>query len=366
MKDWLREHASALFIAFEFAMALSLFLGGLYFAETYASATSQREILLRALGIILINLSGVFVAAATATLFFGFDDVRRNLAASLARMFSEADVVELLGPHIKARLRLKLAADMVHDTASGVNASLYKHLEELRVGALSTPYASNTNFSYTITESDLPGFRRGHLTMTYRLHTEHLRGAAQYPVRFYREVVAPKDVFRGNEWLERANIVVGNLSFGHEHVTFTAEEQRPGIIKHTATLEKMVDLSGPETDVVIDVTTLSSDSDPSACFVSRYATSGFSATVVRDSSHVYTAYWYRYCTPERQSPAGGYMTSHPNGISIHTNDWVLPGEGVAVIVVPGKDFALDNALARAHHDAANVSAAHSGHVAPAS
>ena len=76
MRSWFRRHASALFVALLFVVTCACFFVGLYLTEDNTGAQTHQAAVLRAFGIILINLSGVGVAAAVTTIFFTFNDVQ--------------------------------------------------------------------------------------------------------------------------------------------------------------------------------------------------------------------------------------------------------------------------------------------------
>jgi hypothetical protein len=95
-------------------------------------------------------------------------------------------------------------------------------------------------------------------------------------------------------------------------------------------LEKNVTLVDPEVDVRVELHALASDADPAVSYAARYPTSGFTLTVIRDADHMYDATWFLSCATHQHVPDKGSVTSMPSGLSVRTNDWVLPGEGVTV------------------------------------
>jgi hypothetical protein len=333
MRKWFREHASALFVSLLSGGTIGLFLIGLYLTEDNAGISTRGAATLRAIGVILINLSGVGVAAAVATVFFNFPDVQRYLATSLAKMLAEGDLVGVLNTEAKSRLRERLVHDLIKDRANQIQPSLYRHIESVVVDALANPYVSNTAYTLTILPHDSPGFRREHFAGTFRIHTDHLRRGSTFPARFYRSIDVPEHLIQEFEgWIESAKIVVGVNHFTHQHFQRTSEPLANGMVRLIASFEKTVELSAAETDVVLETVTTNSSQDQAAFFVARYASLGFAATLIFDENHHYEAAWYLSCPPELNRPLMGNETALPSGKTVRTNDWLLPGEGVALTI----------------------------------
>lgn len=333
VRRWSQEHASALFLGGIVAATLTLFLAGLWLTEANATGAAGASVFLRAVGVVLINLSGVGVAGAVATLFFSFEDVQKYLAAALARLLSEGNVVELLAPLAKARLKERLAHDLVSQSVRTINSSLYRHVEILSSGTLGAAYASNVSYAQTITSCHLPNLRRTHLVHTYRIHTGHMIGS-EFPVRLFHAITIPEDQAGSlGEWLDSADVTVGDQHFSKADVECKVIPEPAGMQKYTASFSRTVKLTDPETDIRMEIRALSQEGD-SVCFLARYPSSGLSATLVRDDGYIFDAQWFLYCPPDQSLPTRGYVTRSPNGISVWTHDWVLPGEGVALTIVP--------------------------------
>lgn len=323
--SWFGQHASALFLAALVILSLFLLLTGM-------ALQSSAQLWMQTAGSVLLQLSGGALAAAVAATFLSFADVRSQLAATVTKLISEGGVVKVLSPDARARLREETILANLAPMVDRLDPSLLSHLEGLSHRCLSMPIASNCviNRNYTDwPQNDL--FLECDCTMNYRLSVRHLeRSCATIPYRIVHEM----SLFAGHaltteDILLRFECRFGDQIFGKDCCDITTIEQgRIPIIRTVFSQHiEVVD----ELDVSLAYTLLIPKKDNSTLQFARFPTSGFHVTVSYSADYEYDGTWLKSGEPNFEfQPGRNEVLAVKAGLTASTNDWILPGEGIAI------------------------------------
>jgi hypothetical protein len=327
-ESWYVRHASALFITVLVLIGIGLGLYGLRLSQRGPGGISY-------FGNVLAHFSGALLAAAIGTVFLSLPDVRQYVASTVARLFSHADVVELLSSDTKDRLRERLAIDAVKASASMINGSLFNHLQVTLTTSLANPYVTNLSFSTVIS----PHLSNSHLVAThrivsYRINARNLSSPQyKFPFVFFTDASFPSEFsLVVEDWFQYFSARVGDVQFGKADLQLQ-EKKQGNLTVFEAELSRDVFIA-EEVDVTIEYRIFAPLSDPiMACFA-RYPSYGVSATLHFSEDYAYDCAWFMACPPSSNIPGRGQVNYPPNGISVRTNDWMLPGEGVVLYYCP--------------------------------
>ncbi|HEX2203494.1 MAG TPA: hypothetical protein VHG91_09365 [Longimicrobium sp.] len=323
-KNWFSKHSSVGFVLW--LLLLSLLLLG--FGEFLNRSSSPIG---KIAGVVLLQLSGSAVAALIVALFFSFKDVRDQIAASAASLLSSGELIDTLSESARAKLEEQIILKKLGNRVVGLEPSLIASLDQLRNRVLTAHYLQNFIQEVTLTpHRDDPRLLFRRLVRHFRVRSYHLApNLRQYPFRFYTEIGLPEGIdFDNADLLREFEVVVGSAVLTREHIKI--ERELSGslpVLTITCEADLAVDR---ELDVRITISTLGSVRDTTELLIARYPTLGFHASVKYMEDMYYDCAWFKSWDPEVTYRIGR-QSSHkfPNGMSVSTNDWVLPGEGVA-------------------------------------
>ena len=285
---------------------------------------------------VITQFAGALTAIALTAFFFSLPDLRKYLANTVVRLISDGDIVSLLSRNSQASFRSRLHLEMVGENAEEAEPTLHAHVEKIISTALGSPYV--TNYRCIISVSPLTGDDTRfleHVSIQYRLHVHHLKSGVLVPIRFYQEQSFPKDSKPAHRsWVKAFSFEVGKLTAGINDIVFAEQVENESVLM---TASCSLDLNVHEdVDVSISSTLIIPDHDPVQMVCARYPSQGFFVSLTRGAEFTYDCGWFTVCDPSEDLPAKGRIDTLPNGIQAGTNDWLLPGEGVAVYYYPKK------------------------------
>lgn len=322
--SFIRKHSSIIFII-GLVVAGSLLLPVGFLLQTHPNSW------VISLGIVLNQMGGCLIGVALTAVFVNLPDLRGYLATMITTLFTEGDVVPLLSFKTKSKLRERLLLDSVKNRATTVEPTLLTHVRKVNETIFSVPYITNYHVQSTITRdaNDKNVFVEYSVT-SYRVHVHHLLPAHKtFQMRNFHETTFPVSLAKtANDWMRRFEVRIGNHTFSRNDAIF--EESPFGSSRLIVVrLDKDIPL---ESDV--DVTVISEvagySHDPVHMVIARFPCQGFHVNLSFEEGYNYDCGWFTHCPVLLNVPEKGQVDFLPNGISASTNEWVMPGEGVAL------------------------------------
>ena len=84
-------------------------------------------------------------------------------------------------------------------------------------------------------------------------------------------------------------------------------------------------------DVLLEIETLSSKNINDEVLIARYPTNGYKVTLRYSKEFEYDSCWFNSIQRKDMSELNSeQQIAYPDGISVVTNDWILPGNGVTL------------------------------------
>ncbi len=318
------EHGSVVFLGTMLILGGILMVIGIWLNQ-------QTSSIFMYLGLAMLQFSGALIAVALTAFFFNLPDLRNYLAKTIATLFSRGDVVPLLSDNTKNNLRKRLAMDSAGASVEQIEPTLFKHIMDINKASLSSPYVSNYHLAITITaDSDHKGYVFNHHVASFRLHVHHLNVQEMvFPVRFFQECVFPKDdTPEMDQWIRSFHAEIGAKNFNSTDLE-TKEKPSGDNILFQLVLHSEVTIS-EDIDVCFTSELWGFQNDPVQMVFARYPSQGFHVSLTFTDEFKYYCGWFIHCDPLTDIPTRGRVDSLKNGISVRTNDWVLPGEGVII------------------------------------
>ena len=329
-RSFIAQHASALFLAALVVIGIVLMVAGYELSEPTAT---QRG----AAGSILMQFAGALIAVSLTAFLFNLPDLRNYLARTIADLFSRGDVVAILSEPTQGVLRRRLVLELAGETVESYEPTLMSELELLSQLSLRAPYATNHTNEIRVTASpDVAGLFVESSVASYRLHTHHLR-LDHYPftMRYSHEVAFPRDIAPAKDkWIESFSFRAGDKQFGRSDLDVTVEDL--GELRvFRADFSHQIDVR-EFIDVCCEAKLLCTERDPLLIVSARYPTQGMRVSLTFDSERLYDCAWFRRCEVEQKVPSRDILDSRPDGITVSTNNWILPGEGVVLYYYTGQ------------------------------
>ena len=197
--------------------------------------------------------------------------------------------------------------------------------------SLSSPYVSNYHCSITLrSDSDHKGYIFDYSVTSYRLHVHHLNvPKVAIPVRFYQEHSFPSDEIPEMEhWVRNFKAEIGNKVFDRNDLKFTTQHLGENILFQIVLHTELI--ISEDVDVCFTAEFWALQNDPVQMVFARYPSQGFHVNLVFSDEFKYDCGWFIQCDPLTDMPPRGRIDISKNGISARMNDWILPGEGVAL------------------------------------
>lgn len=324
---WYRRHRSALFIALlAIAVPILLWIG------MNIKGTPNKDII----GTFLVQLSGTAFAGCIGMLFLSFPDIREQISSSIANLFSEGDIASYVSPQSLNTINRKIIAEKVGNTISFLDKSLYSHFDKVQTDCYRMTHLHNSNIQIRNLASDeykdLIVYERFH---TFRISAQHLRGnEAEFEYKLLHIARIPNYLdIKEEQFIKNFSARFDEQSITSFDLTRT-EENSISVFKLSFVHNMVVNGA---VDVAMRYSVLGDPQDRSAFLMARYPTYGFRATVMYTDSYDYEALWFTTGNPLfKEYPGVSETQRFDDGISVGTNEWVLPGEGLAVTWLPKK------------------------------
>ena len=327
-KSFLSRHGSVFFLAGVFLLGFILIPSGLYFQQSESA-------ILSGLGVVLLQFSGALIAVALTAFAFNLPDLREYMAGTVATLFTRGEIVPILSTPTKEVLQKRLWLDLTSEEVLDVEPTLYGYLNKLAKCCFESPYVTNYHYALGLSESkEEKAFLFVHSVLSYRLHVHHLDTAnIRLPFRYFRQESFPKEAApKIEEWLSNFKLDVGDQEFTIDDIN-REQEESGDIVHFRAIFEKEIKIL-QDVDVNIIVDMLRVREDPIEITYARYPSQGFHVTLSFDEKNTYDHGWFTHCDPADDVSLRRRVDLLPNGISARTNEWVLPGEGVAIYYYP--------------------------------
>jgi hypothetical protein len=107
----------------------------------------------------------------------------------------------------------------------------------------------------------------------------------------------------------------------------------------TITFEKNIEIID-YSDVLLEIETLSSKNVNDEVFIARYPTNGYKVTLRYSKEYEYDSCWFNSIPRKDMSEINSeQQIVYHDGISVMTNDWILPGNGVSLCWYRKNNFA---------------------------
>jgi len=279
----------------------------------------------------MLQLSGALIAVALTAFFINLPDLRNYLAKTIATLFSRGDVVPLLSDNTKNTLRKRLAMDLADAYVAQIEPTLFKHIMDINKASLSSPYVSNYHCAIALTaDSDHKGYIFDHSVTSFRLHVHHLNVPKMaIPVRFYQENAFSKDETpEMDQWIRNFRAEIGTKLFDYNDLKLNKEPFGDNILLQMVLHSDLI--ISEDVDVCFTAESWVLQNDPVQMVFARYPSQDFHVSLVFSDELKYDCGWFIHCDPLTDIPSRGRVDILKNGISARMNDWILPGEGVAL------------------------------------
>ncbi len=322
MRDWIRAHGSAVFVGVLIVLSVVLVVGGVRFQD-------QSGLWGMPLGALMLQLSGATLTAAIATIFFSFEDVRRYMAATVARLITRGELADLLSAEARERLDKRLVLQSLEPDVLFLEPSLHSVLTKRREECLASLHIHNLVYEVNLT--DYPEDKRflvRHVNQSYRVKAHHLDlRPRKFRLRVYQEVTMPPGhALEPGSFLKEFSVTVGDDKLNSEDVRITAETSGTNPVM-VLEIERDYEFTS-ELDVFIACSTLMNAEERSEIYYARYPTVGARVCLRFSEDFTYDGAWFKaWHSPTSIRTGRKRQEILANGIAAVTHDWLLPGEG---------------------------------------
>lgn len=167
-KAWLKQHSSAFFVFSLFLIAIIFLFSGYYIQF-------KAHPICKMIGNILMQLSGASLAAAIATIFLNFSDIKNYIASMVTSIISDGDFVKLLSYESKNMFHNKLIKEKLDYKVISLEPSLFNHLQNILEECLSVLHAYNYTVQEVISKHDkIENMIFKEVSISFRLNSRHL------------------------------------------------------------------------------------------------------------------------------------------------------------------------------------------------
>jgi hypothetical protein len=329
-KSWFTLHKSAFLIFALFVVGFVFVIVGIFVEEGEGRYAQF-------LGKLLIELSIASFVGGIATLFLSLPDVRHQLTSVLATLFSEGKIAGLLSVTARESLNKELLQQRLGTEVARIDEDLFGRLIDLNDESLKCVHLHDYHLVTSFgTHPNNPAFLYQRAVITFRINISHLLSHADRPVKFPFKVSYEIDLPLGTimsdkEFLFEFKLKVGDMEFTEAKI----ERKENGEVRALRfEFEKEFGLNAEDTGVEVTYRAARLKSDNVSIWRARYPTRGFQTSVYYTNDFDYNCKWF---TSVRAKSAAGMFASLDNGITATRDDWVLPGEGIAIYWTPKQD-----------------------------
>jgi hypothetical protein len=337
---WTRKHGSAI-------MVFILVLSGVLFSFFGNSLSNSTITFVKILGIFFIQLGTTLIVAAVATLFFNLRDIKESMVRMASQLLANSEVIPFLSKEAKDRLEESIVFDRLKSTVSRLQPDLYNVVTLIRDKYLNTFHLQNFHEEVFVSpHPSNPAFVHRESTRTFKVIPYYLANSQRtFSLCYNLEIGVPKDIpISEEEFLINFEVRAGDNLFGlADAVVKESTSGSLGVMRmhFNRPVEVKESLA-----VRISSRCLGWADDNVDIFRVRYPTNGFTVAYRYLESLQYDASWFKLF--KAITPEAGFKLDkadiHPHscGITAVTQDWVLPGEGVAISWHPSKPTAIES------------------------
>jgi hypothetical protein len=338
--NWICKNGSAILV-------LILVLIGVVFSFVGNSLSNNTTTWVKISGIVLIQFSTTLIVAAVATIFFSLRDIKESMVRIASQLLANSKVIPFLSKEAKDRLEESIVFDRLRSTVSRLQPDLYNVVTLTRDKYLNTFHLQNFHEEVIVSpHPSNPAFVHRESTRTFKVIPYHLENSQRtFSLCYHLEIGVSKDIpISKEEFLINFEVKAGDNLFGLADAV--VKESTSGslgvmLMDFNRRIEVKESLA-----VRISSRCLGWADDNVDIFRMRYPTNGFTLSYRYLESLQYDAAWFKLF--KVITPKAGFKLDkadiHPHscGITAVTQDWVLPGEGVAISWHPSKPTAIES------------------------
>jgi hypothetical protein len=336
-KSWYAQHKSAVLIFALFVIGFVLVIVGVGIEAIQGEYK-------RFFGKLLIELAIASFVGGIATLFLSLPDVRHQLSSVLATLFSEGKIAGLLSVTARELLNKELLQQRLGTDVAKIDDHLFDRLTDLTDECLKNVHLDGYHLEKSFgPHPKNPAFLYESAAITFRIKISHLLSHPARPVKFPYKVTYQIDVplstsMSDDDFLLEFRLKVGDSVFTEAKIS-RKENGEVSALKFE--FEKEFDLTVEDTGVELRYKAARLKSDNASIWRARYPTRRFQTSVYYTNAFDYTCMWFTSVRAKTVDPLlGGTSTSIHAGITATRDDWVLPGEGIAVYWTPKQDATM--------------------------
>lgn len=279
-------------------------------------------------------LASVGLIGFIAILFFNLPGVRSSIAGAVSTLFLEGEVIDHFSSKARHNLSRRILATDLLKEISSLEESLAEHLETVSISVLALPHVHNYNVTVNLSDVDgHPNLISRHTTIDYVVSCRHLRdGRVSFPLRIRHELSDPRRRLE-QDIVQDFELQVGNSSFGRDDLSITHEE-RAGTHVTLVGFDTNVDVVG-EVHVKAVLQVLSDRNDPTEIVYAAYPTKGMRTYLIYKEGLCWDVAWFKFWDKTESGFPLGETQVNPRGVMTHTQEWLLPGDGVIMYWFPG-------------------------------
>jgi hypothetical protein len=323
---WLKQHASAVFIAILFIAG-----GGLAFHGGYLKVSTPPNTPISLYAEIAFQVGSALLILAITSVLFSLGDLKDTLAAGIASLFSRGDIVPILSAATKKTLHRRLTDDRISSDVAASSDDLYLFLTALSDEVAASVHAHDLHIHKTVGKVTVDGKDLYSYTtlLSYDLVVEHLHSeSATVPIRYGQQTTFqhPAPILI-KDWFKVLKIEIGAETF--DLAAAVIEEQKDGgettfqmSFDHKVTFQKRI-------EVRIRSEILSPKPDSIEFLVTRYPTKRFSGSLNTASGFACRALWLASAPSSERAKS---IQCAGSSCTALTKSWLLPGEGVVIYV----------------------------------
>jgi len=313
-----------------------LVLLGLILLATGVALDANSTPSIKILGVMLLQLSGILFTTLIALIFFNIDDVKNHIASTAASLLTSKEFMRYFSDNAKLALERNLIFDKLNDEITEIDHTLLEKLDNIKSDSLSWFQIHNYYYDLTLADHEtMPDFVKRHNLRSYRIKAHNLKKEKrEFELKLYGEVGIPigADIpledflidFDGH--IDTKPLLKGNVKVKRETIGTMP------VISMTYNEKIFI---ATEIDVRISYTVLGWRKDNVENLIVSYPTKGFRVTFRYLPNHQYDCTWYKnWRKTPRLIMGRSHIQKLNNGITAETNDWILPGEGVAISWYP--------------------------------
>jgi hypothetical protein len=337
--SWWTEHKSAALILLLFVVGIAILVLSVFLHGEH-NAIEQRvgKALADFLVLFATELSIAILVGGIAALFLSLPDARHHIASIVSDLFSEGKIVESLSESAKGRLDIGLSHNRLRSKVLSVDVNLFTHLTRMSDDCLGMPHLHNLHWSQELNEH--PSNTKllvNTVIRSFSVNVNHMRRPAKFNFPFLHEIsIQDFPDLKDEEFLIDFEGRIGSKVFSKGDVKLSRAtiHQIPFIrFAFDPAIELDQDSIGTFHYKIAYLKT-----ENTAVTLVRYPTLGFTFSLTYLEQFDYTGIFFKTQNPKyKDFPGREETVRSPRGITVMTQDWVLPGEGLFVIWTPKQE-----------------------------